>query len=150
MFGRFKRIGNQIGYHRRKPENRFWILTWAQYRSVYNSRSVDLYEIHLCWSSEIDQVDQYMLRVFLFCIMIMNDRSVRPCNFGSINPAWLNPLFIIFKNYNFKGIIVVLKIISLMWHKVYEISLKWHSYYFFAKKKNNFLLKELKMRKWLG
>ena len=32
--------------------------------SVYNSRSVDLYEIDLCRSSEIDQVDQYMLRVF--------------------------------------------------------------------------------------
>ena len=99
-------------------------------RSVYNSRSVDLYEIDLCRSSEIDQIDQYILRVFLFCIMIRIDRSVRPCNFGSIDPAWSNPLFIIFKNYNFKGIIVILKIISLMGHKVYKISLKGHSYHF--------------------
>ena len=71
----------------------------------------------------------------LFCIMIRIDWSVRPCNFGSIDPAWSNTLFIIFKNYNFKGIIVILKIISLMEHKVYEISLKGHSYHFFALKK---------------
>ena len=104
-------------------------------RSVYNSRSVNLYEIDLCRSSEMDQVDQYMLLIFLFCIMIRIDRSVRPCNFGSIDPAWSNPLFIIFKNYNFKGIITIFKIISLMRHKVYEISLKGRSYHFFALKK---------------
>ena len=134
MFARFKSSGNQTWYNRRKPGNRFGILTWAQDRSVYNSRSVVLYDIDLCRSSEMYQVDQYMLRVFLFCIMIRIDRSVRPCNFGSIDPAWSNPLLIIFKNYNFKGIIVILKIISLMERKVYEISLKGHSYHFFALK----------------
>ena len=104
-------------------------------RSVYNSRSVDLYEIDLCRSSEMDQVDQCMLCVFLFCIMIRIDRSVRLCNFGSIDPAWSNSLFIIFKIYNFKGIITILKIISLMGHKAYKISLNGHSYRFFALKK---------------
>ena len=48
----------------------------------------------------------------------------------------MNSLFIIFKNYNFKGIIVILKIINLMRHKIYEIRLKGHSYHFFALKKN--------------
>ena len=41
-----------------------------------------------------------------------------------------NSLFIIFKNYNFKDIIAILKIISLIGHKVYEISLKVHNYHF--------------------
>ena len=50
----------------------------------------------------------------------------------------MNSVFIIFKNYNFKDIITILKIISLIGHKVYEISLKGHSYHFFALKKNNF------------
>ena len=156
MFGRFKSSGNQTGYNRRKPGNRFGILTWARDRSVYNSRSVDLYEIDLCRSSEMDQVDQYMLRVFLFCIMIKIDRSVRPCNFGSIDPARSNPLFIIFKNYDFKGIMVFLKIISLMRHKIYKISLNGHSYHFFALKKqfsldfNNTRTKDLFCpRQWL-
>ena len=35
-------------------------------------------------------------------------------------------------------IIVILKIINLMRHKVYEISLKGHSYHFFALKKQFF------------
>ena len=39
------------------------------------------------------------------------------------------------KNYNFKGIIAILKIINLMKHKVYEISLNEYSYHFFALKK---------------
>ena len=79
----------------------------------------------------------------LFCIMIRIDWSVRPCNFGSIDPAWSNTLFIIFKNYNFKGIIVILKINSLMWHKVYEISLQGHSYHCLLYK-NNFSLTKIK------
>ena len=40
------------------------------------------------------------------------------------------------KNYKFKGIITILKIVSLMGHKVYEISLMEHSYHFFALKNN--------------
>ena len=72
---------------------------------------------------------------FLFCIMTRIDRFVRPCNFGLIDSAWSNSLFIILKFYNFKGIITILEIISLMRHKVYEISLKGYSYYFFAQKK---------------
>ena len=34
------------------------------------------------------------------------------------------------KNYNFKDTIAILKIISLMGYKVYEISLKEYSYHF--------------------
>ena len=121
-----------------------WLFTKISHYFYHDSyiyastdRSVDLYETDLCRSSEMDQVDQYMLRIF-FCIMIRIDRSVRPCNFGSIDPAWSKPLFIIFKNYNFMDIIVILKIINLMRHKVYEISLKGHSYHFFALKKQFF------------
>ena len=66
MFDRFKSSGNQTGYNRRKSGNRFGILTWARDRSVYNSRLIDLYEIDICRSSEMGQVDQYMLRVFCY------------------------------------------------------------------------------------
>ena len=45
-------------------------------RSVYNSRSVDLYDIDLYRSSEMDQVDQYMLRGF-FVLHNDQDRSIR-------------------------------------------------------------------------
>ena len=75
MFGRFKSSGNQTGYNRRKPENRFGKLTWARDQSVYNSRSVNPYEIDLCRSSEMDQVDQYMLRIF-FVLHNDQDRSI--------------------------------------------------------------------------
>jgi len=50
-------------------------------------RSVDLYKWTFADSSEMDKVDQYILRVFLFCIMIRIDRSVGPSKFGSIGPA---------------------------------------------------------------
>ena len=98
-------------------------------RSIIRDRSICMkstFADRVKWTRSISICFEF----YLFCIMIRIDRSVRPCNFGSIDPAWSNPLFIIFKNYNFKGIIAIWKIINLMKHKIYEISLNGHSYQF--------------------
>ena len=73
MFGRFKSSGNQTEYNRKKPGNRYGILIWAR------DQSVDMYEIDLCRSSEMDHADQYMLRVFFVLHnfdLIISDRSI--------------------------------------------------------------------------
>ena len=125
------------------------------YRSIIRDRSIFMkstFADRMKWTRSISICSKF----FFFCIMIKIDRSVRPCNFGSIDPARSNPLFIIFKNYNFKRIMAFLKIISLMRHKIYKISLNGHSYHFFALKKqfsldfNNTRTKDLFCpRQWL-
>ena len=109
-------------------------------RSIIRDRSICMkstFADRVKWTRSIS-----ICSAVFFVLHNDQDRSVRPCNFGSIDPAWSNSLFIIFKNYNLKDIIVILKIISLMRHKVYGISLKGHSYYFcvlkiqFSQKKN--------------
>ena len=77
-------------------------------RSIIRDRSICMkstFVDRVKWTRSISICSSF----FLFCIIIRIDRSVRPYNFGSIDPALSNPLFIIFKNYNFKGIIVILK-----------------------------------------
>ena len=67
--------------------------------------------------------------------MIGIDRSTVTCKAGSIDPACRTHYLSFSKNYNFKGITAIFEKISLIGHKVVQISLKGHSYLFFALKK---------------
>ena len=134
MFGRFRSSGNQTRYNRKNQEIDLEYLSGDEIdRSIIRDRSICMkstFADQVKWTRSIGICSAF----FLFCIMIWIDRSVRPSNFGLIDPAWSNTLFIIFKNY--KDIITILKIISLIGHKIYEISINGHSYNFFAPKNN--------------
>ena len=143
VFVRFKSSGNQTGFNRRKPGNRFGRLTWAYDRSIPKTRPIEGSGIELMRSTDLGLFDQHMLRIFsLLWIYLsgsngfLRDRSIplrkKASNF-SFFWGFLNFLKIILvKNYilifnncfincNFeflieiKGCIVILKIFRLIY-----------------------------------
>ena len=95
MFVRFKSSGNQTGFNRQTPGNRFGRLTWARDRSSISDRSIPMRSCFADWVNWTSSISICYAFLCVFCILIRinwfgSTGSDRLGANGSISPTGLS------------------------------------------------------------